>query len=176
MPEVAIEAMDLLHELVDKRHLDELVYGTLIAVDSGDWTALRNRFHENATFDFTSHSDATEIDDLSHEIGVEAFLHTLQSVVPGFDAYQHHVTNMMHRLEGDTARTDCYVYAEHFLNNNAGDRSITVGVRYEISAQRTGEGWKIMQWTLIPSWYRGNPALYKLAMDVAARAGGQDPR
>lgn len=172
MSDSSQDMMAQVQELIDKRGLDEMVYRTLHAVDLCDWSALRAQMLDDAEFDFTSHSDATDIEQLAEvQTGVDEFVATLTAVVPGLDAVQHHVTNMVHEVRGDTAQTTCYVYAEHFLNNDQGDRSITVGARYAIASRRTADRWRIASWRLTPSWYRGNPTIYKLAMDVAARAG-----
>jgi len=66
-------------------------------------------------------------------------------------------------LRGDSAETICLVVAEHFLNNDSGDRSITMGGIYTIGSIRSNLQWKIKTWTLKILWYRGNPGLYRLA-------------
>lgn len=159
---------DILLEMLEKRALDELIYSTMHAMDANDWVAYRKGILDDAEFDFTEHGVASE--DASEIMkGADYFISTLESVLGGFEATQHHVTNMIHRIDGDTARTDCYVYAEHFLNNDRGDRSVTCGGRYQVDSLRTADGWKVKKWKYYVSWFRGNTMLYKYASERAAK-------
>jgi len=160
-----------IQELLDKRALDELVYGCMNAVDALDWKTYRGLLLDDAEFDITDHGVAP---DETAEIikGADQLLSVVKSVLTGFEAVQHHVTNMVHRVDGDEATTNAYVYAEHFLNNDRGDRSVTCGGRYKITSRRTQDGWKVASWQLRISWFRGNPMLYKLAAEAVIRAAG----
>jgi hypothetical protein len=57
------------------------------------------------------------------------------------------------------------VLADHFLNNQTGDRSITMAGIYTFDSVRTPGGWKIDRWVLKILWYRGNPNIYQLAQE-----------
>ena len=155
-----------LQELMDKRALDELIYSTMHAMDSSDWPAYRKGMTDDAEYDFTSHGVAT---DKAAEImkGADYFITVLAGVLEGFESTQHHVTNILHTLNGDTATTNCYVFSEHFLNNDRGDRSVSCGGRYEVATVRTAQGWKVVKWRFIASWFRGNTMLYQLASAIA---------
>jgi hypothetical protein len=158
----------VIQTLSDKRELDELIYGAIHALDKSDWETYRVFFLEDVEFDFREHGVATEkANDVMR--GIDLFIPVVSSVMTGFEAAQHHLTNMVHRLKGDQAHSECYVYAEHFLNNDRGDRSVTVGGSYEIDTVRTEHGWKVSKWKLRASWFRGNPMLYQLAAEAAAR-------
>jgi hypothetical protein len=155
--------------LVDRRQLDELVCGSLRAIDLGDWDLVRPGLHPDAKFDFSRHQAATGHEGMAGEVGVEEWLGSLGTLLPGFDSYQHFVTNIVHTLDGDAAQTNCYVYATHFLNNSTGDRNITVGGSHDLSSVRTSTGWQIVHWKLTPVWYQGNPGLYRQAAEAVAR-------
>ena len=164
---------DPLKELLDKRALDELIYRTMHALDARDWRAYRTSFVEDVVFDFREHSAAPpEARQLI--VGFDNFLKLQRAVIEGFDTAQHHVTNMVHALDGDSATTDCYLYAEHFLNTDRGDRSVSLGGRYEVSSRRHVEGWKVHRWRFHSPWLRGNPMLYQLAVErTSAGTTGQ---
>jgi len=166
---------DLLQELLDKRALDELIFRTMHALDACDWPAYRASFVEDAAFDFREHGAAPP-QARQVIIGIDTIIALQKSVIEGFDTAQHHVTNMVHSIDGDNAVTDCNLYAEHFLNNDRGDRSVSLGGRYQVSSRRHADGWKVHRWRFYSPWIRGNPMLYQLAVEVtSARAAGSQP-
>lgn len=152
-----------LHDLIDKRALDELVNRQAIAVDTHQWDVYRSCMQDNVHFDFTAHTDVV----LGFGIGIvtsaDEWVTAVSRAVTGFDATQHFVANTVHTVRADEATSVCFVLAEHILNNDQGDRSITVGGIYTIGSVRTPKGWKIKTWHLKPLWYRGNITLYQLA-------------
>ncbi|ARR55452.1 hypothetical protein HY78_19410 [Rhizorhabdus wittichii DC-6] len=158
---------DSLQILLDKRALDEMVYKCMHAMDTHQWTLYRANIVEDATFDFTDHGVAT--DDAAEPMrGADNYLEILASVITGFDSTQHAVSNMYHEVEGDRARTKCYIQAEHFLNNDRGDRRVACGGRYLIDAIRTPDGWKIKHLKFQTFWFTGNTTLYELAGRASA--------
>lgn len=159
-----------LNHLLDKRALDELIYRTVHALDACDWQAYRASFVEDVVFDFREHGAAPpEVRQLV--VGIDTIANLQRSVIEGFDTAQHHVTNMLHTIDGDSAVTDCYLYAEHFLNTDRGDRSVSLGGKYQVSSRRYPDGWKVHRWRFHSPWLRGNPMLYQIAVETtSARA------
>ena len=161
---------DLLKELLDKRALDELIFRTMHALDACDWSAYGASFVPDAVFDFREHGAAPPEARQVIE-GIDKVIALQKSVIEGFDTTQHHVTNMIHAIDGDTAVTDCYLYAEHFLNTERGDRSVSLGARYQVGSRRHAGAWKVHRWRFHSPWMRGNPMLYQLAVEItSARA------
>jgi hypothetical protein len=155
---------DLVKELLDKRALDELIFRTVHALDACDWRAYGTSFVSDVVFDFREHGAAPpEARQLI--VGLDKIIALQKSVIEGFDIAQHHVTNMVHAIDGDRATTDCNLYAEHFLNTDRGDRSVSLGGRYQVSSQRYVDGWKVQRWRFHSPWMRGNPMLYQLAVE-----------
>ena len=161
-----------LRDLMDKVALDELIRSVSHALDARDWPAYRAHFADTAEFDFTDHASAPkETDEII--VGPDRMISVMRTVMDGLEAAQHHVTNLVHHLDGDEAQSDCYVLAEHFLNNDRGDRDVTLGARYAVVSHRFGDGWQIVRWRFTTAWFRGNPMLYELAMRAtSARASG----
>ena len=155
---------DLLKELLDKRALDELIFRTVHALDARDWRAYGTSFVADVVFDFREHG-AAPAEARRLIVGLDKIIALQRSVIEGFDVAQHHVTNILHVIDGDHATTDCYLYAEHFLNTDRGDRSVSLGGRYQISSHRYAEGWKVQRWRFHSPWMRGNPMLYQLAVE-----------
>lgn len=161
---------DQLQELLDKRALDELICRTMHALDACDWVAYRASFIEDAVFDFREHG-AAPAEARQLITGIDTIIALQKSVIEGFDTTQHHVTTMVHSIDGDDAVTDCFLYAEHFLNTDRGDRSVSLGGRYQVTSRRYDDGWKVHRWRFYSPWMRGNPMLYQIAVEVtSARA------
>lgn len=156
------------NELRDKIALDELIFGIMYALDGCDWAAYAAAFTDDVTFDFRDHGAAPP-EARAIVVGIAKITASQRSVMEGFDAAQHHVTNMLHSIDGDTAVTDCYLYAEHFLNNDRGDRSVTLGGKYQVFSRRSADGWKAFRWRFHSPWLRGNPMLYQVAGEITAR-------
>jgi hypothetical protein len=152
--------------LFDKRELDELIHTQALAVDTHDWALYRRCFADSVNFDFSEHVERVVG---QKNVGIatdpDQWVANVASVIPGFDSTMHAVTNAVHEVKGDTAQSRCYVIAEHFLNNESGDRSITASGIYSFGSIRTSSGWKLKTWRLKVLYYRGNPSLYMQAAD-----------
>jgi len=155
---------DPLQELLQKRALDELIFRTMHALDARDWRAYGLSFVEDVVFDYREHGAAPpEARQLI--VGLEKIIALQRAVIEGFDTAQHHVTNIVHVIDGDRATTHCYLYAEHFLHTDRGDPSVSLGGWFEISSRRYADGWKVQRWRFHSPWLRGNPMLYQLAVE-----------
>ena len=156
---------DILQELADKSALDELVYRQALAVDRHDWPTYRACFEDDIDFDLSDHTDRV----VGRGFGIlrsgDVWVSQVMQLVRGFDSHQHLISNACHTVKGDHAETVCHVLAEHFLNNDCGDRSISVGGIYTMGCVRRQSGWKIKTWRMKVLWYRGNPTLYRLAAE-----------
>jgi hypothetical protein len=153
-------------ELLDKRELDDLIFGQAMAVDTLDWAAYRKCFADQVHFDFSEHVERVAGKGLGAATDPDQWVENVKKVIPGFDATMHSVTNVIHQVTADRASSRCFVTAEHFLNTDTGDRSITASGIYTFDSIRTPTGWKLHTWRLKTLYYRGNPSLY---MAAAAR-------
>ena len=153
-------------ELLDKRALDELINGQALAVDTLDWPAYRKCFADQVNFDFSEHVERVAGKGLGVATNPDEWVTNVRKVIPGFDSTMHTITNAVHVVNGDKASSRCFVTAEHFLNTDSGDRSITASGLYTFDSIRTASGWKLQTWRLKVHYYRGNPSLY---MAAAAR-------
>jgi hypothetical protein len=156
----------ILQELADKRALDELISRQALALDKRDWVTYRSCLADGEVhYDFTDHTDRV----IGRHIGVEhnadSWVAKVKSVMPGFDGSQHLITNILHTITAAKSHSECFVLADHFLNNETGDRSITMGGIYTFDSVRSSSGWKIKRWVLKILWYRGNPTIYQLAQE-----------
>jgi hypothetical protein len=161
---------DLLRELADKRALDDMIFRAALALDKRDWPAYRSCLADGAVhFDFTAHTDRVVGKHVGVETNPDRWVEKLAAIMPGFDGSQHLITNTVHSVQGDAAESECFILADHFLNNDVGDRSIAMGGIYTFRSIRAPAGWRIQRWHLRPLWYRGNPGLYQIAAEKAAK-------
>lgn len=165
----------MLETLCDKRALDEMLFRYALALDRRDWGQYRNLLTDDVVFDFCDHG-SVGAGTPEFVSGRDNVANAAAKVMAGFDATQHCITNIVHEIAGDNATTRCYLTAEHFLNNDRGDRNVGCGARYEIDARRTGEGWKIAKLRFITLWFRGNTGLYAMAAANAARKSSSTTR
>lgn len=168
---------DILSELADKQALNELICRQALSIDKGDWTTYRSCLADGEVlFDFTDHTDKVVGKRIGVERSADEWVAKVKSVMPGFDGSQHLITNILHILDADRSQSECFVLADHFLNNSTGDRSITMAGIYTFGCVRTSAGWKINHWVLKILWYRGNPGIYQLAQEKSALLAAGAPR
>ncbi len=157
---------DDLKYLRDRADLTDLINKYATGIDTRDWKLYRSIFADEVDIDFSSYSGVrgTRMKGDDWAAGVQAML-------PGFDATQHLLANMVFDIKGDEATVTVYMQAEHFLPNSLGDSSHTLGGYYTHRIKRGKHGWKIHATRLTVTWSRGNRHVYELARQrVAERA------
>ena len=128
-------------------------------------------------------SDGTEeinVDYSSYRAGsaarmtADAWVARAKALFTGLEASQHCLYNPRIDIDADSAVCVIYVQAEHFLTNDLGDNSFTLGGYYTDRLMRTGGGWKIAAKKLTVTWNRGNRHVLALAVERAAQLAGDD--
>lgn len=162
----------LLQQLADKQALDELIYRQALALDRHDWKTYRRCMADGAVhFDFTEHTDRVVGKHIGVETSADRWVEKAMAVMAGFEGTQHMISNTLHVVEGDHAKSECFILADHFLANDRGGPSFTMGGIYSFESIRAVDGWRINRWHLKILWYRGNPTVYEAAAErVRARA------
>ena len=146
----------LIQEMIDKRALDELICAQAIAADKQDWAGLRNCLADEIDFMLS--------EKMGHTTDPAAFIENAQALLPGFDSVMHTVTNFVHVISGDTAQSEAYVVAKHFLDNDLYPRELRGGGVYVFGSVRTADGWKLKKMRLRHIYLVGDPRLYELAL------------
>lgn len=160
----AMQHGSALRTLSDKQALDELIAIQAMALDSGDWPTYRNCFADKIDFDFSGDMDVLARDSNAVATDPDEWVDHARSLIPGFDAVMHIVSNGLHHIDGDRAHSESYVLAEHIFNNQGGDREMGGGGIYIYDSIRTAEGWKIETWRLKSLFSHGNASLYAQAL------------
>lgn len=150
--------MSDLQTLRDREDLRDTVLKFATAVDTIDMALYRSAFADECEYDLSAFNGQAPVTVKAADwaAGIEPFLR-------GFDTTQHVLSNFVFDIGGDRATVTAYVQAEHFLVNDQGDDSVTLGGHYEFGLVRTPAGWRIDRFKLTATWHRGNQGLYALA-------------
>lgn len=154
---------DDLKYLRDRADLTDLINEYATGIDTRDWTLYRSIFADEVDIDFSSYSGVP-----GSRMKGDDWAAGVQQMLPGFDATQHLLANMVFDIRGDEATVTVYMQAEHFLPNNLGDSSHTLGGYYTHQIRRGPDGWKIHGTRLTVTWSRGNRHVYELARQRVA--------
>ena len=161
---------DDLSLLLDRAEISDVVHRYATAIDLRDWALLADCFTENLVADFRSFG----VREVFRGSAVD-WIALVASTIDGCDATQHMMANLVHDVRGDLATCTAYIRAEHFLINDRGDDSYTVGGYYTNELAPTERGWRIAEYRLTVTWSRGNRHVLALATRRAAeRAKGDD--
>lgn len=128
------------------------------SVDRRDWSAVRACFSESVILDYSliNGNPATQVN-------ADDVVKQWQKLLSGFQSTHHSLTNFLVTLNGDKASVECYFRALHFLPNDQGDSTWTLGGHYHYTLQRGTDSWVITGSVGIKAWATGNQNLFVLA-------------
>jgi len=132
------------------------------AIDSRDWAAYRAVFTDEIDLDYSSYRPEN-----IGRVTADWWVARARRLFPGLDATSHSISNHVVRVDGDVATCDCYVRADHVLNDAPGGSVWTIGGVYRDRLVRTGAGWKITGKRLVVRWAEGNRSVMDLALERA---------
>ena len=121
-------------QLRDRLAITDVVNSMGTFADLGRYDQLQQLFTDEVTVDYTSLFPG-EVQNIKRE----QLMTQWQSVLSGFDATQHLITNHQITINGDKAKAIAYVRATHKL----GDEMWVVGGYYVDELVQTDEGWKL---------------------------------
>jgi 3-phenylpropionate/cinnamic acid dioxygenase small subunit len=140
-----------LDAIAHKLEITEVLYLYATALDTRDWELLRLVFAEDAVYSIGQHGEFT---------GVRAISEKISSLIGGYESTQHLITNPVIELDGKSARSRCYVHAQHYLTaQRTGANTYEIGGTYRDEFVRTGDGWRITRRVLEVGWRDGNAGL-----------------
>lgn len=147
-------------ELSDKLEITETLYRYATALDTRDRELLRDVFVEDAVFQIGA--------GVGEFRGVEAIGSVVTEFLGGLEASQHIITNPVIELDGDRARSRCYLHAQHYMpDQRTGGNTLEIGGTYHDRLVRTADGWRIEQRELEVTWTEGN---FGIQVESRARA------
>ena len=159
---------EALHMLLDRQAISDTVIRYATGIDMRDWEAYRSCFTDEVDTDFTSFGGGEP-----QTMQADQWVAGVRAGLSGFEATQHISTNHVITLDGDSAICVSYMQAQHYLPNDEGDSSLTLGGYYTNSLVRTKDGWRIRRCHLKVTWTTGNRQIFELARARYAAAQGE---
>ncbi len=128
MPELTMEA------LLDQARIENVLKRYATALDSRNWQGLDDVFIEDATAHFQG---------MGHFNGRAAIVELISSALSATAATQHLLANIVIELDGNEARSKCYLQALHTGKGSFEGKAMTVWGEYRDQLRRTPAGWRI---------------------------------
>lgn len=146
--------------LLDQSEVINTVQQIFIQTDERNWDQVAACFTDRLQLDYTSMNGGKPAQ-LSPQQVVERW----QSVLPGFEATQHSISNFQVNMVGDDkALVKCYGTAVHYLPSGTGkgDTWTVVGT-YDFHLVKSGDTWKTDNMRFNFKFMEGNKDLPQLA-------------
>lgn len=137
--------------LLERQEICDLLHRYASSLDDRNWTRLRSCFTPDAVAIYG---------ELGTQEGYEAIESTCRSALEKYDFIQHIITNHEIEINGDTARSRCYLHAQHTKKGAEGGDNLTIGGMYLDEIVRTPAGWRICKRELCFLWQEGNALLF----------------
>jgi 3-phenylpropionate/cinnamic acid dioxygenase small subunit len=135
-----------------------------MALDTKDWDRLLSTFTDDAEADYGDLGPA--------QVGAAEITAGLRGVVEPLDTTFHLIGNFMIDLDGDSATSTTYLFAQHVFHEAVGGPIFHVTLIYHDTHRRTADGWKIASRRLQPIWTDGNGAVAAQARAKFEADGG----
>lgn len=129
MPELTMEI------LLEQARIENVLKRYATALDSRDWAGLDDIFSEDATAHFQG---------MGHFNGRSAIVELISSALSAAAATQHLIANIVIELDGNEARSKCYLQALHTGKGPFEGKAMTVWGEYRDQLKLTPTGWRIM--------------------------------
>lgn len=130
--------------LQDERDITYLLLRYAEAVDFRDWERLRSCFDDGAELEY----ETSGVHD-----SPDAFVANCRRLTGMIRSTQHFVSNVVVRVDGDTASSRCYVWAQH--TPIEGGPAFFLGGVYDDRHLRSASGWRIRSRRLSLRWTEG---------------------
>lgn len=148
--------MTYANDTADKFAVIETLYRFAAGIDLRDRELLASAFVENAVSDFRPAAAKAGFEYPVLE-GREVIVAALSDSLKAFDT-THSVSNPRVSIDGDKARLEAIVEAQH-LPSNDHSRHYMMKNRYDVQLARQGEVWRIERVTVDNVWRTGDPAV-----------------
>jgi ketosteroid isomerase-like protein len=142
--------MTMTQALLDERDIVAVCVRYATALDTKDWALLRTCFTPDAVTDYGEHGGCN---------GYEEIETLVRAAIGRMARTQHLLGNFAVTVDGDEARAECYLQAQHVRPEVEGGPNFIIAGRYLDKLVRTTEGWRIAHRTLETWWTEGNAAV-----------------
>ena len=141
---------DVSQSLADRAEIIDVCVRYALALDARDWPSFRSCFVPDVT---------AEYEGLGPIDGLDALEEVCRQALGPLTASQHLLGNHRVELQGDEARSTCYLQAQHVRAGLAGGDKLIVAGTYTDRFVRRPEGWRIAHRRLDVVWTDGNSAV-----------------
>ncbi|MDG2303509.1 MAG: nuclear transport factor 2 family protein [Candidatus Binatia bacterium] len=134
--------------LRDRLAIQDLLvrYGT--SLDAKNWERLATCFLPDAVADYGTLGD--------HK-GYDKIEKICRNALEPLDGSQHFISNFEITVDGDVAKSCCYLMAQHIRKSAPGGPHFILAGVYRDDLVRTSDGWRISRRELATTWTEGNP-------------------
>jgi hypothetical protein len=153
-----------LDDLIAKQEIREVLMRFCRGVDRGDIDLVRSCYHPDA-----------EDDHGAYRGGIDGLCEAVQQMVDRTSVTHHVLGQALIEVDGQEARSECYVIAYHRTRPHAGsaEHDVLVGARYLDLFERRAGSWRISRRTVSHAWSRRTPSQRwaggsKMAQDARA--------
>jgi ketosteroid isomerase-like protein len=150
MPDVTLE------QLLDEARIERVLKRYASALDSRDWAGLDDVFTEDATAHFQG---------MGHFNGRAAIVALIDGALAMAGGTQHLLGNIVIDVDGDEARSKCYLQAIHAGKGEFAGKAMTVWGEYRDRLRRTPAGWRIVHRELAGIHADGDVGMAIIASD-----------
>jgi ketosteroid isomerase-like protein len=152
-----------LQQLFDEKEIVDVMTAYTTALDTKDWDLLASSFTPDGDANFGNLAGVGALD------SPQAIVELCRGALQDLQATQHLQGNFVVEVDGNTARSSCYLQANHFLEGAPGGSMFVVWGKYRDQFVRTGDGWKIKHRNLDTISTGGNQNLFAEAAEMAGR-------
>jgi ketosteroid isomerase-like protein len=128
--------------LLAKEAIRDLVYRYCNAVDRCDMALIRKLYHD----------DALDEHGVNPTQSAREFIAAIPGLQKSIHIIQHHVTNLIIKVDGEDAEGEAYVIAYHSFDHGSGPTLLITGGRYLDRYQRREGIWKIAHRRCVTDW------------------------
>ncbi len=139
----------ILREILDRQEIIAVLDRYASSLDDRDWGRLRTCFTADAIGDYDPNAPKLE--------GYDAIENLCRRALGPLDASQHLLGNYEIEIEGDVARSRCYLRAQHVKRGCEGGHLFEVAGYYRDEWVRCEDGWRTSRRQLVVTWRSGNP-------------------
>lgn len=157
-------------EFADREAIRDCIHRYARGIDRVDEDMLRSAYWPDATDEHAG----------LYSGPASEFVEQSMRDLPSLGDTMHIITNILIRIDGDTAKAESYVYAIHRLENDGPVHDVIGAGRYLDRFEKRGDEWRIAERTVTIDWFRdygdsGDWAIGPFGLGDASR-GKKGPR
>jgi uncharacterized protein (TIGR02246 family) len=137
----------------DRDEIQELMAHYAEAIDTKDYARLAACFAPDADGQWAAMPEPV--------VGSVAIANFMKGILDRLEATTHMFTNFIIEVNGDTARMQAKIIAQHVRMGVPGGETYLAGARYDAQVRRIDGKWKLARVRGSSIWHDGNAAILK---------------